>query len=46
MSEQIDHPTDHPFYDKSFKKNFYRYQNEQPPPELTTEAIDDGAERH
>ena len=49
MSEQMDYsnyPTDHPFYDKTFKKNFHRFQNEHPPPSIVTEAIATGCKEY
>ena len=49
MSEQMDYsnyPTDHPFYDKTFKKNFHRFQNEHPPPSIVTEAIATGPKEY
>ena len=48
MSDQMDYsnyPTDHPFYNKAFKKNFHRFQNEHPPPSIVTEAIATGSKR-
>ena len=49
MSEQMDYsnyPTDHPFYDKTYKKNFHRFQNEHPPPSIVTEAIATGPKEY
>ena len=49
MSDQMDYsnyPTDHPFYDKTFKKNFHRFQNEHPPPSIVTEAIAPGPKEY
>ena len=49
MSEQMDYsnyPTDHPFYDKTYKKNFHRFQNEHPPPSIVTEAIATGCKEY
>ena len=49
MSEQMDYsnyPTDHPFYNKTFKKNFHRFQNEHPPPALVTEAVATGPKEY
>ena len=45
MSEHMvysNYPREHPFYDKTFKKNFHRFQNEHPLPALITEAIATG----
>ena len=49
MSDQMDYsnyPTDHPFYDKTYKKNFHRFQNEHPPPALVTEAVATGPKEY
>ena len=49
MSEQMDYsnyPTDHPFYDKTFKKNFHRFKNEHPPPSIVNEAIATGRKEY
>ena len=49
MSDQMDYsnyPTDHPFYDKTYKKNFHRFQNEHPPPSIVTEAIATGCKEY
>ena len=49
MSEKMDYsnyPTDHPFYDKSYKKNFHRFQNEHPQPSIVTEAIATGPKEY
>ena len=49
MSEQMDYsnyPVEHPFYDKTYKKNFHRFQNEHPPPSIVTEAIATGCKEY
>ena len=49
MSEQMDYsnyPVEHPFYDKTFKKNFHRFQNEHPPPSIITESIATGPKEY
>ena len=49
MSELMDYsnyPPTHPFFDKRFKKNFHRFQNEHPPPSMITEAIETGPKEY
>ena len=49
MSERMDYSnysTDHKFYDKTYKKNFHRFQNEHPPPSIVTEAIATGCKEY